>query len=464
VRSESSSVSSLGCHANRAAQGVHGGRNHRRGDRGGGPAGCGDGDDGGEATTKEFAQIEALSAASCGEVEYGGEGEPTALIASDLPLQGDSEERSAQMNEATRLALEQREWRAGSSRVAFQACDDALAETDEWDEARCRENARAYADNPDVIGVIGTYNSGCAAEITPILNEAPDGGVAMISPGNTLICLTEPSPTCEIQLKDLYPSGKRNYARVVPHDAFEGAGLASFAQDQGVRRPYILRAAEDPFGLEQAKAVRGAMQALGMQPAGFGTWDPEASDYRDLMGNVKAAGADALVLASFLFEKGPLMVKDKVEVLGPNDGRVKLFATDGLAEQDTIASTGPPAAGMFVTVPGQDPQTLKGRGQQFVAELEARQEGDEPVELYAPYAAQATEVLLDAIAPSPKRADVIEALFQTRIRDGIIGDFTLTPSGDPSTGAVSVSVADDSGTFAHTEVVFPPPDVVAAAG
>ena len=44
-----------------------------------------------------------------------------------------------------------------------------------------------------MLGVIGTYNSGCAAEEIPILNKRRR--LAMISPGNTAVCLTESSPT-----------------------------------------------------------------------------------------------------------------------------------------------------------------------------------------------------------------------------------------------------------------------------
>ena len=149
-----------------------------------------------------------LPDSSCAELEYGGEGEPDALIASDLPMQGDSAERSEQMVEAIRIVLEDAEWKAGDTNVAFQACDDSIASTGEWDEAQCEENAKAYAANPDLVGVVGTYNSGCAAIQIPILNEAPDGGVAMVSPGNTLICLTQDSPSCDPDQPDaFYPTG-----------------------------------------------------------------------------------------------------------------------------------------------------------------------------------------------------------------------------------------------------------------
>jgi branched-chain amino acid transport system substrate-binding protein len=129
-----------------------------------GLAACGD-DDGGD----EVSAVEAVDA-NCSDVEYQGEGDPSALIVSDLPLQGDSAERSAQMNDAIRLQLDDSGWKAGSTNVAFQACDDSIKKTGEWDAGVCRNNATAYAENSDVIGVIGTYNSGCAAEIIPILN------------------------------------------------------------------------------------------------------------------------------------------------------------------------------------------------------------------------------------------------------------------------------------------------------
>ena len=176
---------------------------------------------------------------ACGPVQYGGAGEPAALIVSDLPLRGDSKERSTQMNDAIRLVLEGAGWKAGGTTVGFQACDDSSPKTGLWTKAICQANASAYAADPSVLAVIGTYNSGCAEVEIPILGRAPGGGVAMVSPGNTAICLTEASPECTGGTPgSLYPKA-HNYARVVPNDAYQGAGLASFAQRR--RRAQRLR-------------------------------------------------------------------------------------------------------------------------------------------------------------------------------------------------------------------------------
>jgi branched-chain amino acid transport system substrate-binding protein len=133
-------------------------------------AGCGGNEDRGDAS-----DIQPVDA-DCGEVLYSGSGSASKLIVSDLPLRGDLAERSRQMNDAIVQEIARKGWQAGPDiQIAFQACDDSLAETGEWDEALCRSNARAYASNPDVIGVIGTYNSGCAAIEIPILNRASGG-------------------------------------------------------------------------------------------------------------------------------------------------------------------------------------------------------------------------------------------------------------------------------------------------
>jgi branched-chain amino acid transport system substrate-binding protein len=402
--------------------------------------------------------IAAVDSSACGAVQYGGSGPAQALIVSDLPLQGDSRQRSLQMNDAIRLVLEGAHWRAGGRSVAFQACDDSSAKTGLWTKARCQANARAYAADPSVLGVVGTYNSGCAEAIVPILGKAPGGGLAMVSPGNTLICLTQPSPSCENgEPKSLYPK-RRNYARVVPNDAYQGAGLASFAREQGIERAYVLYAGNDPTSLGQAKTFRGAAKKLGIEITGFRAWNPKAASYTHLMAKGEERFSDGVLLAGLTEQNGARLIKDKVAVLGPNSG-VKLLAPDGFAQQSTIDLAGAAAKGMFASVPGRVPQNLTGPGRTLVSELQKEVKG--PVELYAPYAGQAAGVLLGAISHSGERGGVIEAVRATSVRDGIVGSFDILPSGDPSVGPITISVAKKS--FVPVREVDPGQRLVAAA-
>jgi branched-chain amino acid transport system substrate-binding protein len=400
----------------------------------------------------------AVASSACGPLQYGGKGDPGALVVSDLPLQGDSKQRSLQMNDAIRLVLEGANWQAGGIKVAFQACDDSSAKTGLWTRAQCQTNARAYAADPSVLAVIGTYNSGCAEAMIPILSTAPGGGVAMVSPGNTLICLTQSSPSCaKGEPKSLYP-GARNYARVVPNDAYQGAGLASFAKKRGVKDAYVLYAGKDPTSLGQGKTFRGAARRLGIHVVGFRAWNVKAHGYRGLMKTVAARSPDAVLLAGLTEENGGRLIKDKVAVLGPNGG-VKLLAPDGFAQQSTIELAGKAAKGMFASVPGEVPQNLTGPGKKLVGQLEEELKG--PVELYAPYAGQAASVVLDAIGKGNDRSGVIAAVRSTSVHNGITGSFDILPSGDPSIGPITVSVARN--TFVPFQVLEPGPGLVKAA-
>ncbi|HNC15274.1 MAG TPA: hypothetical protein PLV77_05195, partial [Solirubrobacterales bacterium] len=101
---------------------------------------CGSSDD----SSDDSGNVAGVSADTCGEMTYGGEGSPDALIVSDLPLQGDSADRSKQMNDAVTQVLDTAGWKAGNTTIGFQACDDSLADTGLWDEQTCKDNATAY--------------------------------------------------------------------------------------------------------------------------------------------------------------------------------------------------------------------------------------------------------------------------------------------------------------------------------
>jgi branched-chain amino acid transport system substrate-binding protein len=402
-------------------------------------AGCGGDDDdeagdGGTATeaTGGTGGVEALPSSSCTAVEYEGEGEPDVLIASDFPLQGSSRTQTIQIVEAIRYLLEEANFKAGDHNVAFQSCDDSTAQAAKWDSGKCSTNAQAYAGNEDVVGVIGTFNSGCAAIVIPVLNQAPGGGVAMMSPANTYVCLTEGGPGCDGTEPDkYYPAGSRNYARVVAHDAYQGAAMAEFMKEQGVTSVYILNDKE-AYGLGVATNLRNAAEHVGIEIAGFEAWDPKASSYEALFRKVGGTDADAVFLGGLIDENGAQVIKDKVSVLGPNDGEVKLFAPDGFTTQQTIDEAPEAATGMFMSVAGVPIDEFKGQGAEFAEAFKPRLGGKE-IDPYAIYGAQAAQIMLDSIAASDgSRADVIAKMLETKVEDGYLGSFEINENGDPS--------------------------------
>ena len=121
---------------------------------------------------------------TCGE-RLGGAAKPDVLIASDLPLQGDQGASARELADAIRLVLEQRDFRAGKFAVGYRSCDDSTAQKGFFDVRTCAANANAYARAKELVAVIGPYNSACAQIEIPILNRAPGGPLALISPSNT---------------------------------------------------------------------------------------------------------------------------------------------------------------------------------------------------------------------------------------------------------------------------------------
>jgi ABC-type branched-subunit amino acid transport system substrate-binding protein len=114
---------------------------------------------------------------------------------------------------------------------------------------------------------------------------------------------------------------------------------------------------------------------------------------------------------------------------------------------------------MYVTQAGITPSLLHGRGKEFVAEFR-RQVGGQFYQ-YSAYAAQAAEVLLDAIARSDgTRASVTRALFATHIHDGIVGSFRITPTGDTTAGAVT-TYRIEHGRGVPQQAITPPRRLVA---
>lgn len=397
-------------------------------------AGCG-GSDGGGAP-------EALPSSSCTAIEYEGDGDPDYLVVSDLPLQGASRTQTIQIANAIRYELKKANFKAGDYNIGYQSCDDATAQAGKWDSGKCSQNANAYAANDKVIGIIGTFNSGCAGIIIPVVNQAPDGGIAMVSPANTYVCLTQGGPGCDTTEPDkYYPSGTRNYARVVANDAYQGGADAEFAKSIGVKNVYILNDKE-AYGLGVATNFRGAAESLGIKIAGFEAWDPKASSYEALFGKVKASGADAVFLGGLIDENGAQVIKDKVAVLGPNTG-VKLLTPDGFALQGTIDDAGPASAGMYMSVAGQPIDQFTGEAKDFATNFAKDFNGGKQIDPYAIYGAQAAQVMLTAIGASDgSRADVIKQVFATKVEEGLLGSFAFSANGDPqeASGAVTAIV------------------------
>lgn len=424
-------------------------------------AGCGGGSKkgGGGTTTTSTGGATALPASSCGPIYYEGSGTPQYIVASDLPLQGSGRTQTIQMTDAIKFIFKQKNFKAGKYTVGYQSCDDSTAQAGKWDSGKCSTNANAYARNQSVIGVIGTFNSGCAEIIIPKLNTAPSGPLGMVSPANTYVGLTHKGPAIAPGEPDkYYPSGKRNYIRLVAADDFQGAADALLTKQLGYKSVFILNDKE-AYGLGVAQDYKNAAQNLGLTISGFTAWDPKASSYEALATRIKQTGASTVFVGGLVCENGAKLIKDLRSVLG---AKYPLIAPDGFSD---FTANGPAAAGTYISVAGIPPEKLTGQGKSFITDFSA-QEGT-AVNPYSGYAAQTAVVMLDAIAKSDgTRPKVVDNLFKTKVTNGILGTFSINKDGDTTANPVTVYVqtgSGKSGTGKTYKTIVPPTSLVKAA-
>lgn len=386
----------------------------------------------------------ALIAAGCGGDDGGGGdggggggggGEAkTFKIVSDLPLQGASREQTETMVNAIKLYLEQVGNKAGDYNIEYESFDDATAAKGAWDEATCAANAREFVEDESILGVVGTFNSGCALIEVPIANE---GSLAYVSPANTAVGLTHKGPGSQPgEPEKYYPTGERNYTRVVASDDFQGQVDANYMKDTlGVTNVFILDD-KDAYGKGVADAFEIAAKDVGLKVAGHEGWDANASNYTALMSKIKATGADGIFIGGISDFNGGQVVKDKVATVGDNEA-VKLMVSDGFVTASLFDEAGPQnLEGAYGSAPVLNPEDLGEGGQKFLAAY--KEQYGEP-EVYTAYAAAAAQVIIDAIGRSDgTREDVVAKMFETNIEDGIVGPMSFNENGDPENGLISV--------------------------
>ena len=386
----------------------------------------------------------ALALAACGSTG-GGSGSSSApagktvVIGTDMPLQGSSKDSSDATNQAIQLYLDQIGSKVGDYTIELKQYDDSTAAAGKWDQGQCTKNATDHVANANEIAVMGTYNSGCAKIIVPILNQDPTGPMLMVSQANTNPGLTKTWDPGEPQ--KYYPTGKRNYARVVTTDDNQGRAAAQFmAKDVMVKKCYILNDNET-YGLGVAQSFAAEAPKVGIEIIGNEAWDAKQPNYTALFQKIKGLGADCVYLAGIFDNNGGQLIKDKVAVLGDNTA-VALMGPDGFTGYPELNKL-PEGQGMYLSFPGLTNDDLRKQGGAAAKLLDAYKAkyGADPATSYALYGVAAVQVILQALQQSDgTRLGVNNAVFSG---SGITIPADISAIGkelkiDPATGDVNL--------------------------
>lgn len=356
----------------------------------------------------------ALALAACGggssSSSGGTGGGKTLVISSDLPLQGANIDMSTSTNNVIKLYLEQIGYKVGDFNIEFIEYDNATAAKGGWDDAQCAKNGQEHVANAAEVAVMGTLNSGCAKIVIPLLNQAPDGPMLMVSHANTNPGLTKSWDPGEPE--KFYPTGKRNYARVIGTDDVEGTAAGQFLkQEKGVTKCAVIND-NQTFGQGLAQAVVKELEVQGIEVVFNEPWDAKQPNYTALMQKIKASGADCLYISGIYELNGGQLVKDAVSVLGSASEFVMMGSNGFVGYPDFLAL--PEAEGFLLTFSGLSQKAIAEKGgaaADFLAAYKAKYNA-EPVSAFSIYGGAALQVILAAIEASDgTRAGVNNAVF-----------------------------------------------------
>jgi branched-chain amino acid transport system substrate-binding protein len=292
-----------------------------------------------------------------------------------------------------------------------------------------QRNSRRLLDDPTVIGVVGTYNSGVAAAVAPDFASA---GIALISPGNT-------DPSLTLGPHRSHPERPYdNYFRMVANDAQQGGFLAQVAADLGFETVAVV-ADEKPVSQGLANDFLLAFMAHGGWVSSFEVVPEGDPNYAPYAQRAAAAGPELLFFGGE-YDHAALLKQAAVAA----GLAVPLMGGDGIQADDYIAAAGASAEGDLASSVGA-PVDREPGGPAFLAAYAARGFA-EPPSNFGPYAYDAANILLsaarDALAGRNRVDDAVRADIIARVQEATNAAL-INPNG-AVTGAIGFDAFGDT--------------------
>ena len=388
----------------------------------------------------------ALGAAACGDDDDEPRQEDTGAQTEDrvvtigvvVPLDAGLVEFGHGIRNAVELAADDANERdtIPGWRIDVRALDDSS------DPGTGRAAAEELAADPSVVGVVGTYNSGVAREVAPVLDDA---GIVMVSPANTDPALT---------LGDDPGAPERPYAhyfRMVAADDVQG--------------PFLARQAAGPLGFATAAVIsetkpvsKGLADVFAQEfPAAGGRVLHRAvvpdgtTDFTDVVATVAPMQPDVV------FFGGEYEVASALREEASDAGlAAPLMGGDGMKDDAYIEASGTDSEGDFASSIGR-PLASSTTAQDFIATYEEVGFENDPTD-YGPYAFDAANTIIraaadalegqDEVTPSVRDA-VLDAVQATDTR-GASGPVAFDEFGDTRTKVLTLNRVEDGEWVAQT--------------
>ena len=346
-----------------------------------------------------------------------------------VPHRGLSAPEADDVADGARLALADAGARAGGRPLRLVELDSAGPEGDTWDPSVVEENAKRAAKDATTVAYVGELDFGGSAISVPVTNRE---GVLQVSPLDGITALTKP-PTEGIRAgpERYFPSGRRNFVRLVPADFAQAAALVKWARADGARKVAIVHDGL-LFGRELALQAAAAAKRAGLVVTDTREFEQEQDpdDYEPFAEDVTREQPDAVIYTGLARPGSGPMLRAVRRALPA----ARLYGASGLTQR---AAAGARLPAVHVLSPVL-PASRYGRAARDVLRRLARQRG-ERVEPVALYGYDAVRVVIEALelaarrGRADERAGIVAAALEPRTRRSILGEFAVTGSGDPST-------------------------------
>ena len=330
-------------------------------------------------------------------------------IAVQAPLSGEQAALGEHIKLGAQLAVEE-------ATKAFKELGYDLQLVPQDDQAKPEvgvANARNMVADPDVLLIVGHFNSGVALPASEVYKDAM---LTMISPANTATEITD--------------RGYPNVNRVCGRDDVQGPVGARFAaQELKAKSVYVIHD-KTAYGQGVADSFRNEAKKLGMNVLAFeGT--EERANFSPMIIPLKAKNPD-LVYFGGIYHQGGLLLKQMRE----KGVKAKFMGPDGLDSAEMAKIAGNSVINSYYTsvAPPRDatPDTIafaKKYKQHFGKEIEA----------FGLYGYDATLVGIKAMeqwikangGKKPSRADVVTAVRKIKNFKGVTGSIEFDNKGDP---------------------------------
>lgn len=408
-----------------------------------------------------------IAFAGCGGGQEAPEAsaKPEVTLLSVFPNGAWTQAGTRSQIDAVRTAVLARNGTAGAYRVRF---------VNEGDAVDCETLASTIAADKRILAVVGPLEIGCP-ELIGLLNPS---SIALVSPTATDPCLTHftatsppfPSHACSPNELGLYPSGLRNFARVTATSDSEGRAALDLLAELGTRRPFVIT---EPRGFgEYLAGFQAEAQLRGVQVAGVSlplknfddenfVWVSSERNDRRIFAREARRLLDSKADSLFLLVPGRVAAPGtSVEAsmhafAAPFIDHLRTAGFDGpivtslsLLGDQLLADAHGELQGVYLTFSRLPLSGLPAAAKRLAAEIHVDDRNADD----AIYAAEAANVLMDAIANSDgTRAGVRAALFRVR-RDGLLDRIAFGGNGDVVPQRIAVyRVAD--GQFVYDRTV-----------